>query len=300
MMRLRYHVLLLCLGLSLFSAFATPANHQPIEEQAESGNVEAQLLLAQSYIESQKFAQAHYWLIKAALSGNTQAAFELGKMYQKDEDGLFHSLDLAENWLLIATDAQVKDADIAYAQVLETQFNLRRAKQVSAITTLDEKLDEDFYAASEQPSIPALHSENQILPEFRYTVSFLILWIFIGSIKRALHSRLRQKKEDLSNKLSQQNRRITHLQRQLSAAHSQINKQKFEKHNSQSNQTLAMAYALLGFQLGSTPSESQIKERYKRLSRIYHPDVNGRKDEMQRLNAAVKTVVTSIRKNNAQ
>ncbi|MGT0150176.1 DnaJ domain-containing protein [Vibrio metschnikovii] len=52
----------------------------------------------------------------------------------------------------------------------------------------------------------------------------------------------------------------------------------------------SLACALLGFHPHRLPDEKIIKQRYKQLSKIYHPDLQGSEEEMKRLNGAMKII----------
>ncbi|WP_407702388.1 DnaJ domain-containing protein [Vibrio algarum] len=56
-----------------------------------------------------------------------------------------------------------------------------------------------------------------------------------------------------------------------------------------------MACAVLGYNPSRLPSEKEIKLRYKKLCRVYHPDANGSDEEMKRLNGAVKVISSYLK-----
>lgn len=274
----------------LFSAIIHAETIETLTPIAQTGDAKAQVELATLYEEKSDLYAAHYWLTKAAIAGNRSALERLGNLFESDETGAVRSLDLAENWFLIASEAGSAEGELGYARVLEVQFNQRRARQISSITLLNSQIENDIQSDFAPVIINSDHTKNRISSEFIITSVTILSLLMIFSFRRWLRIKRERKHADQTETLSSQRKKISTLQRHLSAAHGQLKKQQSAIKKTQADQTLALACAVLGLNPNTLPEEKELKLRYKRLSRIYHPDVSGSDEEMKRLNNAVKIV----------
>jgi TPR repeat protein len=272
------------------STLSTAAPSQELIAKAESGDTRAQVAAAIAYQGESQLKQSHYWLIQAALKQDDEAIFLLGQMFENAKQAGPNSLSFAENWYSIGSDNLYPASEQGYARVLETQFNNRRAKQVSSISALDDQIDQDIADSPSNLNPITGHSANKVATEALFTVTLFVLFWVVIAIKRFIKIKRNKKAAQITTRLSNQSKQIKILQRHLSAAQSQLanNQKQLKKDNL--DQSMTIACAILGFHPSSIPSEHEIKVRYKKLSRIYHPDVSGNEEDMKRLNAAVKVV----------
>ncbi|MDV7104305.1 hypothetical protein R3X26_07780 [Vibrio sp. TH_r3] len=286
----RLIIISLCFFLNTISLSVAAINNEALVTLAESGDAKAQIQLAKQLKGDKANEQAHYWLLKAALKGDNEAISELGKLFESDSNGIYSTLSLAKNWYLIGNERQLTESEQGYARVLESQFNNKRAKQVASISTLDQQIDDDLAQLEAQPTLPAIDTTSTLNANYLITsllIIFLLLYIFV---KRFYRNKKHSKATSLNLQIAEQNKKIKTLQKHLSLAHSRLKKNQDNINKSKQEQNLSIACAVLGYRAPYVPSEKEIKLRYKKLSRIYHPDAGGSDEEMQRLNAAVKAI----------
>lgn len=290
MQRIRFTWLTCCLLLSFHSQHTRAAIDQELLTEAESGDSKSQIRLALAYKKESKPQLSHFWLVQAATGGDKEALFWLGEFFESNEKAQFRSLPLAENWYLLGSHFGDENAQLAYERVLETQFNNRRANLVSSITVLDDQIDDDIQQSS-KPTAPFFsQNQNRVNREFLLTTFMLLSAVIYITIKRLLLRKKIDKRRDLNHQLTEQTKKTRTLQRHLAAAHFQLKKNQEQLQHSHEEQSMHIACAVLGFSPKRLPNEKEIKLRYKKLSRIYHPDTNGSDEEMKRLNGAVKVI----------
>lgn len=287
------HYVFLSLALSK-SLMAQPSID--LIEKAENNQVEAQLELAEVYQTEQKQKEAHYWLIKAASSGELKAMSKLGHFFQQQNANI-DPLILAENWYFLAIGAGDINAESAYSNVLEAQFNQQRAKQVSSITLLDNQIDQDL--SNDKPVIETIEpsSNNIFSTEVIFTFVIIIVTLTIVALRRKMKRNKQASLSYLEKTISTQDNKIRLLQQHINKAHQQLKRHQNVHQQNKVEQQLTIACAILGYKPEQIPNEKQIKNRYKLLSKIYHPDANGNNDEMKRLNNSVKLVISHIKAN---
>lgn len=284
------HLLSLVLFACSFNSYAAPTQEQL--QQASDGDSAAQLTVAQEYLKDNKTKHAHYWLIKALLTGNRDALPLIGKLFEQQKSQPLTSLTLAENWYQLGSEEGDGLSDEAYARILEEQFNLRRAKQVSAINLLDQAADATL-ANNQLNTAVSERTSGKIRSEY-IAITLLLVLILAGVIiRRRLRARRIDKQVDLSGKLADKDKKIKALQASLNKTFEQLKRQQYLQQKQSKEHSFTLACALFGFNPRKVPDEKAIKLRYKKLSRIYHPDANGSDEEMKRLNAAFKVITTS-------
>ncbi len=275
-----------------------------LRNSAENGYPLAQLKLANAYdsglaIEENR-DKALYWYTKSATQGLARAQFKLGAIYERTYRNTKNILDLktAEVWFRIALDNNSSQAEDAYNRILETQFNHRKSAQVVQFDQLDKAHKEQ--ALSNQTAHRPLeknldwyltHFHNQIVYG---SVGFAVLLLFIVVLILFVKNRRIQSHYELDSKLSDQTQQIKKLARELAKAHKKILKQSGmleELKSASKNQKFHVACAVFGFNPVRLPQKNVIKDRYKKLCRIYHPDMNGSDEEMRRLNTALKIIL---------
>lgn len=268
-------------------------------EQAEDNQLEAQIAVAQQYQSENKFKQAHYWYLKAALQGDSKALQSLGQLYEQQKQPI-NPLNVSENWYQLAIDAGNSDAEDGYSRVLEALFNQQRAKQVSSIALLDQHIDQDITTDSNKSSTTVKPEKSRLVePEIIIISSILLVVVFAVALRRKMRSHKQSNLSKLEKTIAQQSKKIRSLQLHLNKAHLQLKRnQQIEKTVSNDNK-LVTACAVLGYVPNRIPDEKQIKLRYKMLSRIYHPDTHGSDEEMKRLNSAIKIVISHVKSSKA-
>lgn len=295
MKRIRIKWLACCILLTTISLHTSAEIDKTLLTEAESGNANAQIKLALAYKEEKKYQTSHFWLVTAATKGNTEALFLLGEFFESSDSGQYKSLPIAENWYLIGSNNGNKSAELGYERVLETQFNNRRANLVSSITVLDDQIDEDIQQSANSKTDFFNQKQNRISSDIIITSFLLMCVLFYVTVKRLVTHKKTGQKEDLNRQLAHQTKKTRTLQRHLAAAHFQLKKNQDQLQKANVDQSIIIACAVLGYNPNRLPSEKEIKLRYKKLCRVYHPDANGSDEEMKRLNGAVKVISSYLK-----
>ncbi|USD42267.1 J domain-containing protein [Vibrio sp. SCSIO 43135] len=270
------------------------------QQAAENGHREAKFALAnillKGQITNQNVTQALYWLTGLAVSGDVQAQIALGTVYES-MSYTPKPLDMAEVWYHVAAQHDAKGED-AYGRILERKFNERKAKQVSSLDQLDIAFDEP--TQTHTSTTPPLETGNTnssyltVILTLIFVVASFVLFKRAQSKKKLSHVQNQQKQtetiEQQKGIIKQQKRQLETLFRQLKKLQSQPPKQPA------TDQRVALACAMFGFKQNQIPDAKQIKLRFKKLSKIYHPDLGGSDDDMKRLNSALKIILTHVNK----
>lgn len=287
--RYRSNFTILLLSAS-FAVFSAPS--EQLIDDATSGNPQAQLELGRVYYGENKLKQAHFWYLHSVQNGNKQALAEIGKLFEDHANKPLDNLLMAENWYQLGNEQGVPEAEDGYSRVLEAQFNRRREKQVSSIAILDQAADEALTAEGSATNTSYSVNQNKISSDIAIFLAILVMLLIVVSSRRYFRTKKETKLGNYEKELTEKRRKIRSLQSHLNKAHEQLTK--FQRHNQSQNrdQSYALACSMLGFNPNRVPDEKAIKLRYKKLSRVFHPDAGGSEDEMKRLNAAVKIVAT--------
>ncbi|MCL9783763.1 J domain-containing protein [Vibrio sp. S4M6] len=282
-------------------------------QSAVGGYDKAKLKLSKLYIEGKgtqkNIPQGLFWLIDLAMKGNTDAQLTIGKVYQSLKQPP-DPIDMAEVWYQIASGNNPA-AEEAYSKLLESKFNARRAKQMSYIEQLNSIFPED----TSSPSSPTSPPENlEILSIIEYVVTsvlVIIIAVLLLIRKRKKTNSEHQKHSDQQShekQLANQAQVINQQKKQLSVLYRELKKQQEraknpvtakkpkDQGNTPSINQLQLACTLFGFRTNNIPDEKKVKLRFKQLSKVYHPDVNGSEEEMKRLNAALKIILSKSNK----
>lgn len=277
-------------------------------QAAEEGHPQAQLktadMLAIGQGTKKDINAAAQWYTQLAITGNHQAAYSLGKLYESASDS-FDALDQAEIWYRLAS-SELTQAQQAYERVLQAQFNKRRSEQVSSFKALDEQYGgtDDSQSVNTTPlstspvAPPSAYDNQQNQSSQTLTLSLAgiitLLLGLTGFLVMKLRKDNRKTNQDDVNReqiklkdiqLSQQKHQIATLYKELK-----------KRQSSKSNNNLQLACAVFGYKTSSIPEQKKIKIRYKQLSKVYHPDGQGSDEEMKRLNAALKTILQNVTK----
>ena len=101
---------ILVLGVLLSSSILAK-DIEPLKNQAESGNLEAQFKLASEYHKNKNYRAAFEWLLKASNKGHAAAQFNLSSLYFNGE-GVVKSNDEAIKWLIKSGEQGIRAAQV--------------------------------------------------------------------------------------------------------------------------------------------------------------------------------------------
>ncbi|GLT16447.1 molecular chaperone DnaJ [Vibrio zhanjiangensis] len=285
------------------------------EQAANNGSSQAAARLATLYLEEgaskRDIQEAIYWLTRLALEGSTEAQINLGKVYESLPE-LPKSLDLAEVWYRTAL-AGNKQAEEAYAVVLEKKFNAQRAKQISSIEQLEIQFNDlslKLDPIAKQVFGSSVNNDSLIYTLLGFSLLLIMVIIWYKMKLRNLSLQVGKfgtdtdtEKRDLQAQLAEKSHQLTQQKKQLETLYRQFKKiQSSQQHTTTKSapvtpakdQKLSLACALFGFQINAIPNEKNIKIRYKQLCKIYHPDLKGSDEEMKRLNGALKIILHHV------
>ena len=251
--------------------------------------------------------QAFYWLTKLAISGDDQAQFELGQLYEQEAEQV-DTLGQAKLWYQIAAEHNPQ-AETALSRILEQEFNDQRAKQLADISQLDEQYNSSLTNAN-QTTVSVignlLNPLSILLLSALSTLIMILLWLWRSkkSFLRRHHEQSEKTlshSETLKQQIQQKDRALHKQNQQLERLYNQLKKQQAALKVAPTKATnktshLELACAMLGFSADRLPDEKQIKQRYKQLCKIYHPDLKGSEEEMKRLNTCIKLVLCHVNK----
>nr|WP_319536810.1 J domain-containing protein [uncultured Vibrio sp.] len=268
-----------------------------LEQSANQGYLPAQKQLAEDLAQgltgSVFYPQATYWFSSIALSDPTDSGYSLARFLEKHQQNISID-DLVEAWYQLAAK-QNKDAETAYNHFLEQRFNQLRAKQVSAMTELDQSAAEVQPMQSNRTNQAKGLSVEPILPIG--ICGFMLSAGWFGYRKQQQKRKLQLvDDENRTRQLDLQVRELEFTNRQLKRQLEQVFRE-FKKAKSESGlHDLNIACAMFGYTPNSIPQPQAIKLRYRQLSKLYHPDARGSEAEMKRLNQAFRTITQNVTK----
>ncbi|WP_082030198.1 tetratricopeptide repeat protein [Vibrio renipiscarius] len=268
----------------------------------------AQRELIQHYqqgdLTEQNLNEALFWLTKLAMSGDDQAQFELGQFYELQAKHT-EPLMQAKLWYQIAAQTNPK-AETALTGLLEQEFNDQRAKQLAAMSDLN---DSDNASLDDDKAI------TNPMPSWLYVLLFLVIIIVTAMAlfwrrkqqardslpPAASTSTPNQADSDLRQKIARQDQALRKQKQQLEQLLSQLKAQQAASLRTQAKtepqlHPLHLARSMFGYGDERLPDEKQIKQRYKQLCKIYHPDKQGSHEEMMRLNSALSIILKHVNK----
>ncbi|EGU47494.1 hypothetical protein VII00023_22069 [Vibrio ichthyoenteri ATCC 700023] len=286
-----------------------------LEQAATNRYKLAQRELVDHYLEGQLSQanqdQAFYWLTKLAISGDDQAQFELGQLYEQNAQKV-DTLGQAKLWYQIASANNPK-AEEAFSRVLEQEFNAQRAKQLAAIEQLN-NTHNDVQTTSNHSTaaklVQLLNPLSLVLLALVASLSCLLVWLWRGN-KSSLKQFRNDSEQNLSQndglkqQIQQQDQTLRKQKQQLELLYNQLKKHQLalkakpmSSPASASNKTshFDLACAMFGYSPTQLLNEKQVKQRYKQLCKIYHPDLKGSEEEMKRLNGCLKIILATVNK----
>lgn len=274
-------------------------------QAADRGYQPAMMPLANAYLQglgtSADVTQALLWYTKSATLGDVEAALAMGRLYQQGEH-LPQSLIMAEIWYHSIAERHPL-GEQRYNELLQQRFNQRRANQLIALHNLEIQAQQhDTVTNEEEKALKERQTQDytiSLMSDFLFILIGLLLIMGILSLYRSVKNKQQHQAESLNmeqkeqlqqqaSAIKQQASVIKQQKRQLDKLYQELKKQQQAHH--QHDQTFSLACALLGFHPHRLPDEKTIKQRYKQLSKIYHPDLQGSEEEMKRLNGAMKII----------
>lgn len=253
--------------------------------------------------------QAAYWLTRLAISGDDQAQFELGQWYERDTKTV-DTLSQAKLWYQIAAEHNPK-AEEAFTRVLEEEFNAQRAKQLAAMS----QLDDEHQGSLTQNSSPSTTVLSVLVSPLAIIAFVAILALSIGfawlwrtknghrTLYQDQSESAQSHNDELKQQLKLQDKALRKQKQQLELLYNQLKKQQIALQSKPATTTTAsksshldLACAMFGYSATQLPDEKQVKQRYKQLCKIYHPDLKGSEEEMKRLNACLKLILNAVNK----
>ncbi|MBR9789129.1 MAG: J domain-containing protein [Vibrionaceae bacterium] len=268
-----------------------------LEQSANQGYLPAQKQLAEDLTQgltgSVSYPQAAYWFSSIALSDPTDGGYALASFLEMHQKNITTD-DLIEAWYQLAAK-QNKDAETAYNHFLEQRFNQLRAKQVAAITELDQSVAEALPIQSNRNNQAKGLSVETILAIGICGLMLIAGWF--GYKKQQRNRKLQLVDEyNRTRQLDLQVKELEFTNRQLNHQLEQVFRE-FKKAKSESApHDLTIACAMFGYTPNSLPEPQAIKLRYRQLSKLYHPDARGSEAEMKRLNKAFRIITQNVTK----
>lgn len=275
-------------------------------QAAERGYQPAMTSLADAYLQGLGHpvdpTQALLWYTKSATLGDAEAALAIGRLYQQGEY-IPQSLIMAEIWYHSIADRHPL-GEQRYNELLQQRFNQRRANQLIALQNLEiQAQQDDLRNEDEDKALQERQTQDHtmsLMSDFLFVLIGLLLIMGILSLYRSIKTKQQHQAEQLNleqkEQLQQQAAVIKQQKRQLDKLYQEFKKQQQQQTHHQHDHTFSLACALLGFHPHRLPDEKTIKQRYKQLSKIYHPDLQGSEEEMKRLNGAIKIITQKLNK----
>ncbi len=245
-----------------------------LEQAAENDNLAARTelinLLRNQTPSTKNTEQTLYWLSLQAISGDQKAPLQLAQLTETRSDQLRPD-SLPIIWYHIAARYSPV-AEEKYSQLLEARFNQRRLKQVSQADQLS--------ALTGSPALTTTQTEESgaVNPDYLSVVIVVLLSVAVLFIlikrKRQRYLATKQQVNDLEK------------------LHKKLQQGKNSDLPPSGQQQLDNACLMFGCNPGTIPDEKTLKQHYRLLSKIYHPDAGGTSDSMTQLNYAFKLLMT--------
>ena len=247
---------------------------------------------------TQNASRAALLYTKLAVSGDISTYGKLAKLY-RDNKVHISATDQAVLWYSLAAEqSTVFEADLEYA--LQQQFNERQRRQIDALQQQEEITTAKTAPTSRQPNhrntMQSNNSAESWSTHFIYWAVLLLVVTVAGyylmQFKRSL-SLERRGEQRLQDAFQAQQRTIAKLQHKLKVAQTTPKTMSTKPPSS----AFEEAYLRFGFSAiqRNQLTPTMLKSRYKQLSRIFHPDIQGSEDEMKQLNIAFKTLMRHVK-----
>jgi uncharacterized protein len=283
------------------------------EQAAENGNVMAQSALVKTLLDHapshQDIFDALYWLTLQAVNGNQSTPFKLGQLFEHYGKEITPTSQ-AIVWYRLSSHHS-KLGKEKYSELLEKQFNDTRLKQIDQLKQLNNTFDDNNSSASHLET--ATTNQWAGISTDIMTISGLIALVLLIVTAALIWKKRRnlvrnsqiEEQQTLKKQLNLSEYQVKKLRQKLVTITTQYKKLQqtstsstFASPSSDENKnqkTLATACTLFGCTPSLIPEEKVIKQRYRQLSKIYHPDTGGNSAAMTQLNQSFKLLI-SIKK----
>ncbi|CAH0525823.1 tetratricopeptide repeat protein [Vibrio hippocampi] len=232
-----------------------------------------------------------------AVTGQNAAFAKLGNLYSQFDIEIPLE-DQAVLWYHLASEDSPQYQD-AYNQALQRQYNARQKRQVDA---LQQKEQQTLSAPLEVIDATPIKS-NAPFPWLHLMYLLLIGILSALFITREFRRRQRtsaseQSTQQLRQQIELQQQKIKQLTKHIKIISERYQNVANDQPTSPDAQ-LQLAYARFGFDFADRQNLTirHLKQRYKKLSRVYHPDAQGSEEEMKQLNLALDVILNRIKQN---
>ncbi|MDA9556451.1 hypothetical protein N9R79_02975 [Vibrio sp.] len=254
------------LGMLIFN------NHDSLNHSLQGSDISRSSL---SYDESL------FWLFSSILnnsdSAKRQEALEkVGSFYQSKQNTF-----TAKLMYRLAFSISNGESD-AYTHLLEKEYLSKKKEQIDSFSTFEQK-----NLQSSEPPIDSTELQDTH-PISNVYISIIILFITVVFFVYLIRKKKKRIKSVSNNE--EYKIKLHKALTRLKETHSENQSLKQQLTQIQQLDNIKQAYALFGFSSDSPLDKHTLKERFKQLTRIYHPDRHGSHFEMQRLNTALKII----------
>lgn len=247
--------------------------------------------LALKYEESPTPELALFWYLQLALQGNAEALFRIGTLHEfsllSNESSKQQAQALV--WYTAAAEQEHTEASIAIERVLRAEHeNLRSSQLEEQSEALISEAEKEFVPLNAPPLINSAPNLG-IWMAISFTLACIVVIQFTRSYIRTQPTKQNNPKSSV-NILAQST--IT----QLAALKKENQSLKKVNHDLTNRVHVNNARLMFGYAPQEPIEKSCLKIRYKKLSKVFHPDNQGSNDSMQRLNSAYESLLASTSK----
>ncbi|MDR9828032.1 DnaJ domain-containing protein [Vibrio sp. FNV 38] len=305
----KFIALLLGIGLSLCTLSIASAEESPtlaeLERAADFGDATARERLLERYKAQPSLIRDHEWYFKlvasSAFEGNPQSQLVLARSLDNITDPSSELINLTLAFYS-AIDNKSPQAESRYTQLLEQKFNAKKRAQVQYqpkdIQDLPKDLSDELVDHQSSSLITPSSPAVPMIPLWVTSIIIFSLGTTALSIAYSLRARHQLSTIDthgMSEKIKLQQATIERQTAQIKKARqllaqraeATINPKRQPSGNSSSqSRALVKACLLFGYSPEKLPKHEQIKQQYKKLSHLYHPDRHGDCEKMKAINKA--------------
>ncbi|MCL9774858.1 J domain-containing protein [Vibrio methylphosphonaticus] len=248
---------------------------------------------------TQNTSRAALLYTKLAVLGDKSTYGKLAKLYSDNKVNI-PAADQAVLWYSLAVE-QSSAFEAEFELALQQQFNERQRRQIDALQQQEGATPQPAVSGNNQSYNNSVRLNNRVAmswtTHFMYWALLLLILTVVGyyltQFKRALANE-RRGDQRLQEALQAQQRTITALQHKLKISQTAPHSAPVTPPSN----AIEEAYLRFGFSPNQRKllTPTLLKSRYKQLSRIFHPDIQGSEDEMKQLNIAFKTLMAHVKK----
>lgn len=301
--RLINHIHIITFACFLLSL---PVNAQP--EQAQSTRLESvyeqinfvekssphkRFELAQQYEESTTPELALYLYMQMALQGNSEALFRIGTLHEFElltsESSTQQSQALV--WYKFAAEQDHTEANIAIERLLRTEHEKLRSSQ------LEEQLEispiDNSQKVTQATSLLNLQNTQNVV--IWIALTFFLVCVVI--IQFAL-THFRHQPKTVTKVEPSLGEITKSTLSQIAVLKKENQSLKKVNHKLTNKLHINNARTMFGYSLDEPIQVNKLKFRYKKLSKVFHPDNQGSNESMQLLNQAYEFLLKTADDNN--